>query len=324
MNSPGCKIEAVSVQLPEQLLTNEELEQEFPDFKAAKIEKKIGVKSRHVVTSGETALDLAEKAAKRLLTECPQAAETDFLLYCTQSPDYFLPPGACILQKRLGLKNEIGALDYNLGCSGFIYGLALAQGLIRGGIARKVLLLTAETYSKHLRRDDKSDRSIFGDGAAATLIGASEQEHFGHFVLGTDGRGAENLIVKNGAFRNPSDGSEGDFLYMNGPEIFNFTIETIPTLVEKVLQRNSIGLQEVDHFVFHQANKYMLNYLGMKIGIPAERFHIDMEDTGNTVSASIPILLNKLLQKGIIHSGDRLLLAGFGVGYSYGGVSLTW
>ena len=320
----SCKITAVSTYLPDTVLRNEELEKQFPDFKAAKITKKVGIRERHISAPGETALDMGEKAAEKLFSICPEAQEADFLLFCTQSPDYFLPTGACILQSRLGMKTAIGAFDYNLGCSGFGYGLAVAKGLLAGGIASKVLLITAETYSKYLNKEDKGNRSIFGDGAAATLISSCEEEHFGEFVLGTDGTGYQNLIVKNGGARNRKDGSAEDNLFMNGPEIFNFTIGVVPGLVEKVLAKNNMTLDQVDHFVFHQANKYMLSYLGMKIGIPEEKFYIDMEDTGNTVSASIPILLEKLQKKEIFHPGDRILLAGFGVGYSYGAGILTW
>ena len=319
-----CKISAISTYLPDAVLRNSDLEKQFPDFKAAKITKKIGIQQRHIAAAGETALDMGEKAAKKLFSICPEAQEADFLLFCTQSPDYFLPTSACILQARLGLKSTTGALDYNLGCSGFVYGLAVAKGLLAAEIASKVLLITAETYSKYLDAADKGNRSIFGDGAAAVLISSCEEAHIGEFVLGTDGNGGQNLILRNGGARNPLDGSANDKLYMNGPEIFNFTIETVPRLVSDILAKNSMTLDQVDHFVFHQANKYMLSYLGLKIGIPEDKFHIDMEDTGNTVSASIPILLEKLQSREILHPGDRLLLAGFGVGYSFGGAVVTW
>lgn len=320
----NCKISAVSTYLPNAVLLNEDLERKFPDFKAAKIAKKVGIRQRHIAASGETALDMGEKAAQKLFAICLEAQKADFLLFCTQSPDYFLPTGACILQARLGMKSAMGAFDYNLGCSGFVYGLAIAKGLLAGQIASKILLITAETYSKYLDEEDKGNRSIFGDGAAAVLISSCAEKHIGEFVLGTDGNGCQNLILKNGGARNRKDGSLDDKLYMNGPEIFNFTIEAVPKLVTDVLEKNNMEIEQVDHFVFHQANKYMLSYLGMKIGIPQERLYIDMEDTGNTVSSSIPILLEKLQKKEVLHPGDRILLAGFGVGYSYGACIITW
>ena len=196
------------------------------------------------------------------------------MLFCTQSPDYYLPTSACLIQERLGLSTQIGALDFNLGCSGYVYGLSLAKGLIAGGIAKNVLLITSETYSKHLHPRDKGNRTIFGDAAAATLVSTEGFAEIGNFSLGTDGRGAENLIVKKGAMRqvdalNDLQFDEGgnpkssDFLFMNGGEIFNFTSEAVPVLVEDVLNKNELKQDEVNLFVFHQANKYIMNYLRM-------------------------------------------------------------
>jgi 3-oxoacyl-[acyl-carrier-protein] synthase-3 len=161
-------IKHISYSLPEKILTNEQLVADFPEWTVEKVAKKIGVKQRHVVSENETALDLAEKAANKFFEEHKIARESiDFLLLCTQSPDYFLPTSACVLQDRLGLPASCGALDFNLGCSGFVYGLSLAKGLIAGNIAKNVLLITSETYSKHLHPKDKGNRTIFGDAAAA-------------------------------------------------------------------------------------------------------------------------------------------------------------
>jgi len=221
-------IKAISYYLPEKVLTNEDLVREFPEWSVEKVTSKVGVLSRHLAGNDETACDLAEKAARKMLNEyAVNPDEIDFLLLCTQSPDYFLPSTACLLQKRLGLRTDIGAFDYNLGCSGCIYGLAVAKGLIMGGIAKNVLIITAETYTKYLHPSDKSNRSIFGDGAAACLISTEGMAKIGNFELGTDGNGADNLIVKTGAARHrqatgfSSIDEEGhvrydDYLYMNG------------------------------------------------------------------------------------------------------------
>ena len=235
-----------------------------------------------------------------------------------------------MLQNMLKLKTTTGAFDFNLGCSGYIYGLAMAKGLINTGIAKSVLLLTSETYSKFIHPKDKSNRTIFGDGAAATLIEHSDEEHILEFVLGTDGSGMNNLIVPNGGMRNPLepdaaeivDGSGGirtnNNIYMNGPEIFNFTIKSVPPLVEETLRKNNETMDSVDYFVFHQANKYMLDYLRQKIKVPSDKFFLDMSDTGNTVSATIPIGICKSMQNNQIRPGTKALLCGFGVGYSWG------
>jgi len=243
-------IKAISYYLPEKVVTNEELVADFPEWNAEKVAQKVGINKRHVSAKNETAGDMAYKAATLLMVENDiHKKEIDFILLCTQSPDYFLPTTACVLQKRLGLRTDIGALDYNLGCSGCIYGMALAKGLIISGIAKNVLLITSETYNKYIHPKDKGNRSIFGDAAAATLISTDGFAEIGDFVLGTDGHGAENLIVKTGASRNPEKLQEmgedesgylksSDHLYMNGTEIFNFTLEAVPPLVKQTLDKN--------------------------------------------------------------------------------------
>lgn len=320
----------IETYFPEKKLTNKELEAIFPDWSASKIEDKIGIKERFIVENDQTALDLAFEASERALRNFDKN-QIDFLLLCTQSPDYLLPTSACILQNKLGLRTSIGALDFNLGCSGFIYGLALAKSLLIAGIASNVLLVTAETYSKHLHPNDRSNRSIFGDAAAAIIISRSDIENIFEFDLGTDGQGMDNLILINGGMRNKVENKltewvdeagnirSNNFLFMNGPEIFNFTIEKIPNLVSNVLRKNGLTLDEIDYVIFHQANKYMLNYLRLKLQIPKEKFYNNILLTGNTVSSTIPIALKECKEQNLIVAGDKVLLAGFGVGYSWGG-----
>lgn len=327
----GAKLTDIGIYLPGKTLSNDELSAEFPEWSAEKIGEKIGISIRHLTEDNETALDMAVKASELILTK-EQKSRIDFILLCTQSPDYFLPTSACILQERLGLRTNIGALDFNLGCSGFIYGLALSKGLIASGTSDCILLVMSETYSKHIHKKDKANRSIFGDGAAAVIIERNQDEQIGEFVLGTDGRGKDNLIIHNGGMRNRQmepdnllhtgdlDSINPNCLYMNGPEIFNFTIKNIPPLISETLVRNKMTPDEIDFVIFHQANKFILEYLRKKLKIPEQKFFIDMEETGNTVSASIPIALASAKQKGLIKTGDKILLAGFGVGYSWGAV----
>ena len=327
----SVKIEKLHCFLPDAVLTNYELSTRFPDWSPEKIEEKIGIRTRHIAGINETALDLAYHSAVKLFIDYPKE-NIDFLLFCTQSPDYFLPTSACILQEKLGLRTNIGALDFNLGCSGFVYGLALAKGLICGGMANNVLLITAETYSKHIHPQDRSNSSIFGDGAASAIISRSINDNIKLFVFGTDGRGKDNLIVNHGGMRhpesdrtNPGSTIDGilfspDHLFMNGPEIFNFTIESVPGLVANTLAMNHTSMDEIDFFIFHQANKYMLEYLRKKIKIPKEKFYINMLETGNTVSATIPIALKDSIANGLVKPGQKIMLVGFGVGYSFAAV----
>ncbi|ROH92434.1 ketoacyl-ACP synthase III [Chryseobacterium cucumeris] len=315
------KISKIEYYLPQQLLTNEDLEKQFPEWSSERIQEKVGISQRHISSDSETVLDMAVQSSEKIF-ENYDRNKVDFILFCTQSPEYFLPTTACILQDRLGLRKNIGAIDFNLGCSGFVYGLAFAKGLIAGGIAKSILLVTSETYTKHIHPDDKGNRSIFGDASASAIIEKSEGNDY-QFCLGTDGSGAENLMVKKGAFKkdfelNPEHEFGPENIYMNGPEIFNFTIENIPGLVKETLEVNSMTMDDIDHFVFHQANSFMLNYLRKKTKIPAEKFYIDMEKTGNTVSATIPIALKNMMDKGMLKQGDKVLMAGFGVGYSWG------
>lgn len=329
-------IKAISYYLPVKVVTNEELVSEFPEWSIDKVAAKVGVNSRHLAAEDETAGDMAEKAAYQLFSEHHIAPQNiDFLLLCTQSPDYFLPSTACILQHKLGLRTNIGAFDYNLGCSGCVYGLAVAKGLIAAGIASNVLLLTAETYNKYLHPSDKSNRSIFGDGAAACLVSTEGMAEIGEFSMGTDGSGAEHLIVKTGASRQrQSTGvsmtdDEGhtayeDYLYMNGGAIFNFTLEAVPALMKDVLTKNNLSKEEVNYYIFHQANKFMLNTIRKVCVLPKDQFYMNLDTTGNTVSSTVMIGLKDCLDCGLVHEGMNVMVTGFGVGLSWAGTVLKF
>ena len=329
-------IKGISYYLPEQVMTNEELLKDFQEWSVEKVAGKIGISERHIAAHNETSADMAVKAGKQLFREhniSPQ--EIDFVMLCTQSPDYFLPTSACLIQDKLGIPVQSGAIDFNQGCSGYVYGLAMAKGLIAGGIAKNILLLTSETYSKFIHPRDKINRTIFGDAASATLISNIGYAEIMEFSLGTDGSGADKLIVKTGGLCHPAklndltfddsgNPSSSDHLYMDGTEIFNFTLEMVPVLVEQTLQNNSIVKDNVDLFVFHQANKYMLNFLRKKIKIPEEKFYYCLDLVGNTVSSTIPIAIYEAQNENRIKKGNSVLLAGFGVGYSWAGCILKY
>lgn len=330
-------IKAISYYLPEDILDNERINGDFPEWSADKISSKTGIYKRHIAGVDEFSSDMAVKAAKKLFEECKvEKTEIDFILFCTQSPDYFLPTTACIIQNKLGIPTSAGALDFNLGCSGYVYGLALAKGLISANIAKNVLLITSETYSKFIHPKDKSNKTIFGDGASATLI--SDFDGFAEildFDLGTDGRGAENLIVKRGGIRyhryEEGLGDEADDfgnvtnennLYMNGAEIFNFTSGAVPMLISNVKIKNGVTDDDISLYIFHQANKYMLNHLRKKIKIDESKFYYFLKDCGNTVSSTIPIALFNARNERVLKG--NVLLAGFGVGYSWGATILKF
>jgi len=325
-------IKALEYYLPEKILTNDEISSRFPEWPSEKVVKKVGINVRHIARTDETALDMAVKAGEKLLTNNPEySGVVDFVILCTQSIDYKLPSSACILQDRLGLSTECGAFDINLGCSGYEYGLATAKGLIQSGTAKNVLLFTSETYSKYINPSDKGNLSIFGDAASVTMISTEGFAEIGNFVLGTDGSGAEKLIVKTGGARFPQkcgcslvnkNGEErwDDYLWMDGKAIFDFSSEVVPTMVEKLLEKEKMQKEDVGLWIFHQANKYMINYLRKLLEISQDRFFIYMENVGNTVSSTIPIALKEAELQGLLNG--NILLAGFGVGLSWGATML--
>lgn len=329
-------IQKIEYYLPEKRLTNDELAKLYPEWTAEKIYKKVGIKSRPIAGENETAVDMAEKVCKKLLDSNKELYEQiDFLILMTESPDYKLPPSSCILQHRLGLRKNIGAFDINLGCSAYIYGLAVAKSLVVSGIASNVLLVTSETYSKYIHPMDKSTRTLFGDAASATVISTEGALKIGDFDLGTDGSDYDKLIVPAGMSRLPSSEKTREeeidengyvrtkeSLYMEGTSIFSFTIGTVVQSIVEFLGKNNLQINDIDLFVFHQANEYILNYMRKKLNIPREKFYIDLEEFGNTVSSSLPIALKNSLNNSKNFKSKKIMLTGFGVGLSWGTVIL--
>lgn len=330
---PAAKLLDIAGYLPEQILSNDDLARLYPDWPAEKIFSKTGIKERHIADASQTASDLAFAAAQKLFFQgIVDVGDIDFIILCTQAPDYVLPTTACLLQNRLGISRGAGAVDINLGCSGFVYGLSLAKGLIESGSAKCVLLLTADTYSKYINPLDKSVRTLFGDGATASVIGLNEAggASIGPFVFGSDGSGGKNLIVEAGGFRNPrSEDSAQEFadssgnirsldnLYMDGAEVLTFSLQEVPKAINALLEKMELSKEEVDHFVLHQANKFMLEALRKKLGVSPEKLPILMERCGNTVSSTIPLALIAMRGSGKLKAGEKVVLAGFGVGYSW-------
>lgn len=325
-------IKAISYHLPERIYSNEDFFSDFPDALPGRENLlKTGVHQRHIIAPGETASDIAVKAAEKLFAEHRiDPSEIDFLLFCAQEFDYYTPTTACVIQERLGLPRSCGALDYNLGCSGFVYGLSLAKGLIEATGMKNVLLLTSSTITRKLHPRDKSSMFVFGDGAAATLISSRDTKGIGSFVFGTDGKGKNRIILKDGGGRTPlNENSTRDVtdefgnttnattVYMNGTGVFIFALKTVPQLIRDLLAKEKTSLPEVDLFIFHQANLFMLESIRKKLDIPAEKVFNFIENTGNTVSSSVPIALCEALKRGKAKKGDKVVMAGFGVGLSW-------
>ncbi|MBT8421942.1 MAG: ketoacyl-ACP synthase III [Gammaproteobacteria bacterium] len=345
MSLTEAVIRGIALELPDDRISNEWLREQHPDWPIDKIAAMTGISERRQAPDDQTALDLAESAARRLLAEGPRLAEgegcapfdagtIDTLLYCTQSPDYIMPTNACLLQERLGLPTSTMAFDYNLGCTGYVYGLGIARALIASGQSQRVLLITGETISRYMSHDDRNVRTVFGDAATATMIDAGDGVVpggvIGAAVYGTDGSGAPHLMVANAGYcgKPMDERSETDrdapTLFMDGAEVFAFTLSRVPQTLNELYEKAGVTADEIDRFVFHQANQYMLNHLRRKLRIPEEKFILEIGDVGNTSSNTIPIALARAFADGRIAKGQRTAMVGFGVGLSWGSVLLDW
>ena len=318
------KIKDITYFFPKSHESNEDLKQDNPDWDMDKITAKTGVTKRFISDSNQTALDLGVSAAKLMLEGSEKLTkEIDLLILVTQSPDYILPTSACIIQQKLNLPNNCMAFDINLGCSGFVYGLSVAGSLIESKVASKALIICADSYTKYIENDDRTNRPIFSDAGAATLIVNSELDNIGSFVTGTDGSGYESLIVRQGGARdlNPSSNK---ILEMNGSEVFLFTMKRIPATVKELLLKEKTSIDEIDLFIFHQASKLVIDNLTRLLHLNPAKVYRNYEKKGNTVSATIPIALKDANDEGLLHQNSKVMIIGFGVGLSWGATILNW
>ncbi|MDP2652766.1 MAG: ketoacyl-ACP synthase III [Candidatus Omnitrophota bacterium] len=326
-------IQDIFYHLPERAVDNQALQQENPSWDMSRLEKRIGVKKRYIAQEMETALDLATQACNKLLTQHPQLYKRiDGIIFCTQSGDYIMPPNACILHNRLNLPDHVFAFDFNLACSGYIYGLFLARGLIRSGSAENILLINADTYSKYIHPQDRSARMLFGDGAAVSWITVSKASmgNIRDILCYTSGAQHDKFIIPAGGCRLPKNkvtaapitDKSGNVrtlenIHMDGLEIVSFVNSKVPAQIQEILARNDLGVAQIDLFIFHQASRLVLDYLKEALNIPKEKMHENLEEIGNTVSASIPIALKEAFRQGKIRKGEKVLISGFGVGLSW-------
>jgi len=324
---PFAAVGPIAVHLPEQVETNDDLQAEFPNWDLNLIYSKTGIAARHIAAPNETASDLGVAACEKLFEQHDiDPKSIDFLLFCTQTPDYPLPTTSCLMQDRLGLRTSVGAFDFNLGCSGFVYGLFAADGFIRTGAAKRILLVTSETYTKYIHPTDRSLRTIFGDGAAATLIEAGDTPSLRNFQFGTDGSGGDTLLVAKGGARAADDAIKPrhrhrwpSALYMDGPSLISFTVGAIPGLVDQILEEAHLSKDDIDLYLFHQATWKMLSQLQERLELNDDRLPIILKNYGNTVSSTIPILIDELRTAGRLRTNSQNMLVGFGVGWSWAG-----
>jgi 3-oxoacyl-[acyl-carrier-protein] synthase-3 len=325
-------IKDIAYYLPERVVSNDQLSSERPKWDMRRVENRVGVQSRHIAEPAETALDLAVVACLELLERNSELKDlVDGVIFCTQSPDFIMPPNACLLHRELDLKEDVFAVDTNLACSGYVYSLALAQGLIAAGTCTNILLVTSDTYSKFIHPDDRSTRTLFGDAAAVSWICASDDgTGVVDLLCQTSGRGYETFYIPAGGARHPktadtslgtSDSSGNirtdETIHMDGMGVLTFVAAAIPAQVRRILERNGLEVGDLDLVVFHQASKMALDTLARALAIPPERLFRNLSTIGNTVSASIPISLAQARADGRVPPGGLVLLSGFGVGLSW-------
>lgn len=335
----GVVIKAISYHLPEQIVTNEELQQQHPSWDLKKVGEKSGVVQRHIAAPGETAFDLACIAVEKLFSESGIGIhDVQGVIFCTQSPDYIMPSNAFLLHKYFKMPQHVWAFDYNLACSGYIYGLALARGMLVTGMAKNIILVTADTYSKFIHPNDRSTKVLFGDGAAASLLTIDEEETgIIDITLASSGKEYESFFIPAGGCRLPQSeatrkvnvdhsGNETTLedIQMNGFAVWKFISQTVPAQIKTLLNNNGLTIEDIDFFGFHQASKLTLDSLFKALKIDEEKAYMNLATKGNTVSASIPIALKDAELEGRIKRGDRVLLSGFGVGLSWGSLLMRY
>ena len=269
-----------------------------------------GIKYKYVSNKNETALNLAISACKKLKIK---KNDIDALIYVTQSPEYLLPTTACILQDKLNLRKDILAYDINQGCSGFVYGLFTGYSFLKYKEIKNILLICSDTYTKYIKKGNQSCETIFSDGASAMILKKNSFKK-SNFKFATDGSGFKDLIVKNSA-TNYKINSFPE-LFMDGKKVLMFTMSNIPSFILNFLKKNKLKINQIKYFVFHQASKVVIDNLVRKMNLPKKKVFCNYENIGNTVSSTIPIALFDLILKKKIKRGDKLLLCGFGVGYS--------
>jgi 3-oxoacyl-[acyl-carrier-protein] synthase-3 len=326
MNTLDVSISNIEYFLPELVDNGRHLKNDNPDWDISAIEEKTGIFERRISSDNQTAVDLGIEAAKKLFDQGVSRKDIESLILITQSPDNLIPTNACVLQSALKIPKSCCAFDINLGCSGFVYALSIAGGMIHSKILKNSLIICSETYTKYINKDDRSCRPIFSDGAAAIFIEqAQDNQSIGPFILGTDGTGANDLILKNSGVNCYINNDKKHLpLYMHGSRVFMFALTAVPKSVSNLLRKANLQIQDIDLFIFHQASKVAIDSLVGKLKIPNGKVFRNYDKIGNTVSASIPIALKDALNRNLIQKGDVIMLIGFGVGYSWGACLIRW
>lgn len=316
----GVRIAGVVSSAPTGSFDNVEHSKGFDPNEVKKVVAMAGVAKRRVTTPEQCSSDLCEAATRVLLERLGwEAGSVDGLVFVTQTPDHYLPSTSCVLHKKLGLSDKCAAFDVGLGCSGYPYGLWLGHMMIASGLQR-VLVLHGETPSKFTHESDRATFLLFGDaGSATALERASGEDAVAHFVLHTDGQGMNDLIIHAGGFRERfAEDRRRHYLEMNGANLFTFTIKRVPPLIEDSLRLAGCTAAEIDSFVLHQSNRFMMSHLTRKFGIKEDRAPLTLGSFGNTGGPSVPLTLTNALPTDARARALRVMLVGYGVGLSWG------
>lgn len=333
----GVSVVGLAAAVPKDRIDNLVPSGIFSEEDARAVVDKTGIRTRRVAPASVCASDLCHLAADRLLNEMGIDRSTiDVLIFVSQTPDYRMPATAVLLQHRLGLSHATGAFDVNLGCSGYVYGLWMASSFCTQPAVRRVLLLNGETRTKAYSPSDKATGLLFGDAGSATLLDKREGAGTSFFSFNSDGSRGDFISIRGGGYRHPSspetlrektyeNGSvrSDEHGVMNGPGVFEFLIEEVPGDIRRILTASGATIEEIDAFVFHQANKFMNEHLRRKLRIPAEKMPYSLHEFGNTSSVSIPLTMATQMGTMLRERRNRLLLSGFGVGLSWGSAVLS-
>ncbi|MGA2546103.1 MAG: beta-ketoacyl-ACP synthase III [Rectinemataceae bacterium] len=321
-------IRSLGVHIPERRMTNDDLTR-ITETTDEWIRSHTGIGARHIAADGSQTSDLAADAARSALSKAGiSPKELDFIIVATATPDYFgFPSTACIVQDKIGA-HGCAAFDVTAGCTGFIYALQIASGMLQAGQGKHALVIGAETLTRITDWKDRSTCVLLGDGAGAAVLSKIDEGGRGILksILGADGGGAKDLVLvqseRTKTFESPAPITP--VLYMNGKNVYNFAVKSITVLIERIIHASVYSLDEIKWIVPHQANARIVQAAAKRLGIPEERFFMNMDEYANTSAASIPIALCEMEQKDLLKKGDLIMLVGFGAGLTYGATVIRW
>jgi 3-oxoacyl-[acyl-carrier-protein] synthase-3 len=321
-------IDAVGAYVPQRVLTNKDLEK-MVDTTDEWITTRTGIKERRIAEDWQASSDLAFEAAKMALERAKiEPRDLDLIIVCGVTFDYPFPATACILQDKLGAR-KAGAMDIEAGCTGFIYSLSVAYGYVATGVYENVLVVGSDVLSKVTDWQDRSSCILFGDAAGAAVVSTYKgQGELLNFYLRSDGSRVDDLLIPAGGSRNPASHKTVEerlhYMKLNGPEVFRLAVRVIEDAVLAVLEKANLSKEEISLFIPHQANIRIINTAARNLGIPEEKFFVNVQRYGNTSAASIPLALYEALEEGRIKSGDYVMLVGFGAGLTWGAYLIRW